>query len=213
MDADERHAFGAHYTNPVDIAKVIQPTIVRPWRAALEEARDTSIQALEALLDSLHEFTVLDPACGAGNFLYIAYRELRRIEAEIHEAIASRRRGGRRDYLGMLFKSSHSKTSMGILHSSLHRVWFEERCSTMRVDLRYTASTVFDTFPWPQSPSSGDIVAVEEAVGALLEYREGLLRTGTSYGEQYNGREDPGCNPLRTSHGPGWFSNAVLWIR
>jgi hypothetical protein len=39
--------------------------------------------------------------------------------------------------------------SFGILHSTYHRAYFEERCSKMRVDLRYTPNTVFDTFPWP----------------------------------------------------------------
>lgn len=70
---------GAHYTHEVDILKIVDPTIVRPWQARIDAAT-TPAQAL-AVLTELCEFRVLDPACGCGNFLYVAYRELRRLEA------------------------------------------------------------------------------------------------------------------------------------
>ena len=85
MDATERHAFGAHFTHPVDIMKIVGPTIVAPWRERIENA--TTQKALKMLLDRLHHFHVLDPACGSGNFLYIAYRELRCLEARIYDRI------------------------------------------------------------------------------------------------------------------------------
>ncbi len=81
MDDDERHAFGAHFTHPSDIMKIVGPTIVEPWREQIERAK--TLTRLNELLDRLHHFRVLDPACGSGNFLYIAYRELKRIEAAI----------------------------------------------------------------------------------------------------------------------------------
>ncbi|KVW94236.1 DNA methyltransferase [Thiobacillus denitrificans] len=83
MDAEARHAYGAHYTSPVDIMKIIGPTIVEPWRAQIEKAK--SLGALKRLLVRIENFHVLDPACGSGNFLYIAYRELKRLEARIYE--------------------------------------------------------------------------------------------------------------------------------
>lgn len=83
MDAEERHAFGAHFTHPVDIMKIVGPTIVEPWRQQVEAAK--TLTQLNGLLERLHHFRVLDPACGSGNFLYIAYRELKRIEARIFE--------------------------------------------------------------------------------------------------------------------------------
>ena len=83
MDGEERHAFGAHFTHPVDIMKIVGPTIVEPWRQQVEAA-DT-LTRLNQLLERLHHFRVLDPACGSGNFLYIAYRELKRIESRIFE--------------------------------------------------------------------------------------------------------------------------------
>lgn len=86
MDAEARHAYGAHYTSPVDIMKIVGPTIVEPWRAQIEKAK--SLGALKKLLARIENFHVLDPACGSGNFLYIAYRELKRLEARIYERMA-----------------------------------------------------------------------------------------------------------------------------
>jgi len=86
MDQAERHAFGGHFTSPVDIMKIVGPTIVEPWRNQIENA--TSLARLRELLHRMHDFRVLDPACGSGNFLYIAYRELKRLEARIFDRIA-----------------------------------------------------------------------------------------------------------------------------
>ena len=79
---DERHAFGAHFTSEFDIRKVVGPTIVRPWREKMEAAWD-KVGALKEVLRDLRLFRVLDSACGSGNFLYVAYRELKRLEREI----------------------------------------------------------------------------------------------------------------------------------
>jgi hypothetical protein len=83
MDDDERHAFGAHFTHPSDIMKIVGPTIVEPWREQVEGAK--TLSRLRELVERLQHFRVLDPACGSGNFLYIAYRELKRVEARIFE--------------------------------------------------------------------------------------------------------------------------------
>jgi hypothetical protein len=88
MHKGERHAFGAHFTSPVDIMKIVGPTIVEPWREQIENA--TTLARLNELLHRMHEFRVLDPACGSGNFLYIAYRELKRLEARIIERRSER---------------------------------------------------------------------------------------------------------------------------
>ena len=85
VDQSERRAYGAHFTHPVDIMKIVGPTIVEPWRELIDNAR--SIKRLLELRKRLTEFIVLDPACGSGNFLYIAYRELKRLESRIFERI------------------------------------------------------------------------------------------------------------------------------
>ena len=73
MDAEERHAFGAHYTSPIDIMKIVKPTISDPWTEADRACQDG--KRLNDLLEGLPRLRVLDPACGSGNFLYLAYRE------------------------------------------------------------------------------------------------------------------------------------------
>jgi len=65
---DRRWELGAHYTHEVDILKIVEPTIVRPWLQRID-ACSTPTQA-RALLDELCSFRVLDSACGCGNFLY-----------------------------------------------------------------------------------------------------------------------------------------------
>jgi N-6 DNA Methylase len=87
LGKEARHATGAHYTSPVDIMKIVGPTIVEPWTALIESA-DT-LSRLKELLVRIEQFTVLDPACGSGNFLYVAYRALKRLEARIYERMAS----------------------------------------------------------------------------------------------------------------------------
>ena len=82
MDADERHAFGAHFTSEFDIQKVVGPTIVRPWRARMAATWDDTDELMETLT-ALRAFRVLDPACGSGNFLAVAYREMKRMEQDI----------------------------------------------------------------------------------------------------------------------------------
>ncbi|MEK6299560.1 MAG: DNA methyltransferase [Acidobacteriota bacterium] len=85
MDKRERHAFGAHFTSETDIYKVVLPTIVRPWRERI--AATTRAADLLTLRRELLDYRILDPACGSGNFLYVAYRELKRIELELLEKI------------------------------------------------------------------------------------------------------------------------------
>lgn len=81
MGKEERHALGAHYTSEADIQKVVLPTIIRPWRERIEAAN--TLKNLLALRQELVNFKVLDPACGSGNFLYVTYRELKRLEAQL----------------------------------------------------------------------------------------------------------------------------------
>jgi len=80
---DQQWRLGAHYTHEADIQKVVQPTIVEPWRERIGNL-STPREAEQARLDLL-DYVVLDPACGSGNFLYVAYRELRRLEQQLKE--------------------------------------------------------------------------------------------------------------------------------
>lgn len=81
MDEAARHAFGAHYTYEADIQRIVGPTIVRPWQERIDAAR--TMKELVNLRRELSEFRVLDPSCGSGNFLYIAFREMSRLDFRI----------------------------------------------------------------------------------------------------------------------------------
>ncbi len=92
IDQGERHAHGIHYTSEGDIMKIIRPTISRYWEERIEGAG--TLKELEDLRRELAGYRVLDPACGSGNFLYLAYRELKRLEQDLLEKIGERRRSG-----------------------------------------------------------------------------------------------------------------------
>ncbi|MDR6301682.1 DNA methyltransferase [Mesonia maritima] len=85
MGKDARHAFGAHFTSELDILKIVQPTLIKPWRKKISKTK--TLTEMKALRRELSSYEVLDPACGSGNFLYIAYRELKRIELELLDKI------------------------------------------------------------------------------------------------------------------------------
>jgi type II restriction/modification system DNA methylase subunit YeeA len=89
-NAEERHTYGMHFTSEADIMKIVRPTISRYWEERIEQAG--TIGELNTLQLELQQYKVLDPACGSGNFLYVAYQELKRIEQLLIEKIANRRR-------------------------------------------------------------------------------------------------------------------------
>ena len=80
MDPKEQHKAGAHYTSEPDIHRILGPTIIQPWLVRIDGA--SSLKALKRVHKELTSFRVLDPACGSGNFLYVAYREMARLEAQ-----------------------------------------------------------------------------------------------------------------------------------
>jgi hypothetical protein len=82
-DDEERGALGMHYTSVPNILKVLNPLFLDDLRARLAEAGDNPRKLLN-LRQRIARIRVFDPACGSGNFLVIAYKELRAIEAEIN---------------------------------------------------------------------------------------------------------------------------------
>ena len=103
LDPDKRSQLGAHYTDRDKIMRIIEPVVVRPWLAEWETAKAEITAGLEradaaklrpartrqhrqaehllrSFLERLRDFTVLDPACGSGNFLYLALHALKDLE-------------------------------------------------------------------------------------------------------------------------------------
>jgi hypothetical protein len=92
--------------------------------------------------------------------------------------------------------------SFGILQSSLHWVWFTERCSTLKSDPRYTSNTVFDSFPWPQNPSVSVVKKVAVAAVSLRQKRRELRQKHRlSFRDLYRSLELPGDHALKAVHG------------
>ncbi len=83
---------GMHYTSVPNILKVLNPLFLDDLRAQLEAAGDNPRMLLN-LRKRMARIRVFDPACGSGNFLVIAYKQMRAIEAEIN-----RRRGEERTH-------------------------------------------------------------------------------------------------------------------
>ncbi len=87
MNAEERRALGAHYTSERNILKVINPLFMDRLREEFESIQhdksNRKASRLHAFLKKLTELNFLDPACGCGNFLVVAYRELRRLELSV----------------------------------------------------------------------------------------------------------------------------------
>lgn len=105
MDPDKRSQLGAHYTSREDIEAVVDPVVIQPLRrewgivrqtvselltkskrvgkAAARRARNEAETRLRAFLTRLQEVKILDPACGSGNFLYVALQKLKDLEKEV----------------------------------------------------------------------------------------------------------------------------------
>lgn len=86
IDVEQRSRLGQHYTSYSNIMKVIQPLFLDPLRAELEKQR-TNTNGLKRLLLRLEKMKVFDPACGSGNFLIVAYKELRLLEMDVIQAL------------------------------------------------------------------------------------------------------------------------------
>ena len=98
MDPTERRAQGAHYTTEKNILKVIGPLFLDEFQSEFERlrARKDSRRHSEliAFRQRLADLKLFDPACGCGNFLVIAYRELRELEIEVVRELREAGPGG-----------------------------------------------------------------------------------------------------------------------
>lgn len=95
MLPEEQRKGGAHYTSERNILKTIHPLFLDELHEEFEKIRDSKSTQRRAQLEKFHaklgELTFFDPACGCGNFLILAYRELRLLEIEVLEALHPRR--------------------------------------------------------------------------------------------------------------------------
>ena len=100
LDERERERLGAHYTPRAYVERLVLPTIIEPLRADWEAVKAAAVELVDAgdkagavaQLRRFHEnlcnITILDPACGTGNFLYVALEHLKRLEGEVLDLLA-----------------------------------------------------------------------------------------------------------------------------
>ncbi|MGX1100880.1 DNA methyltransferase [Amorphus sp. MBR-141] len=93
VDVEKRGELGMHYTSPANIMKVLEPILLDPLKAELERA-GANKGRLRAFLERLGRIRVFDPACGSGNFLILAYKEMRALEMEAMRRLATPRLSG-----------------------------------------------------------------------------------------------------------------------
>jgi hypothetical protein len=70
----------------------------------------------------------------------------------------------------------------------------------MKADPRYTPTTVWDSFPWPQAPSHERVLEIVQIVESLIALRSSYLDQGTSLARQYDSLRTPGSSKLRSLH-------------
>ncbi|MBW4018547.1 class I SAM-dependent DNA methyltransferase [Moraxella osloensis] len=112
MDSVERREMGAHYTEAVNILKVVNGLFMMELREEFATAvghlnnpsiaKDRRADLLNALHEKISNLTFLDPACGCGNFLVVAYRELRLLELDILDVLYPKDQHGLFDISGMI---------------------------------------------------------------------------------------------------------------
>ncbi|MYA22619.1 MAG: class I SAM-dependent DNA methyltransferase, partial [Gemmatimonadetes bacterium] len=168
MDKDERRARGAHYTTEKNILKVIEPLFLDALRAEflhLKSRRDSRrIPEMIAFQQRLGELRFFDPACGCGNFLIIAYRELRTLEIEVLKEIRPR---GQLDALAELLSVVDVDQFYGIelgefpAHIAEVALWMMDHLMNNRLSLEF--GQTYARIPLEKSPHiwHGDALEID----------------------------------------------------
>ena len=99
LEPKERHKLGAHYTPRAYVERLVMPTVIEPLRSEWSDVKiaavalagqgdlDTACSEVEAFHRKLCKVRVLDPACGSGNFLYVAMEHMKRLEGEVLDTL------------------------------------------------------------------------------------------------------------------------------
>ncbi len=163
MNAEERRKQGAHYTSERDILKIINPLFMDDLQNKFEQIkkrkttkeRDTLLKDLQNKLASM---TFFDPACGCGNFLVVAYRELRRLEIDILVLLhtdSDGRRQGKLDAQNLSKIDVHQFYGLELDEFAVHiaraALWMMDHF--MNRELSEKIGQAFSRFPLDKSPT------------------------------------------------------------
>ncbi len=181
MNKQERRETGAHYTSEKNILRVVEPLFLDGLRSELQKLlirRDTSrANAIRAFKDRLSRLRLLDPACGCGNFLIIAYREIRVLEMEALKALNPK---GQRELLDV---STLSNVDVGQFYGieiaefpariAEVALWMMDHIMNVRLSLEF--GQAFARIPLKASPHIWNRDALE------LDWQEVLPASECSY--------------------------------
>ena len=217
LDASKRAQTGAHYTGADDIELVVEPVVVTPLRREWETARqevnnllaendsDGALARLDAFRERLASVQVLDPACGSGNFLYIALRSLLDFEKEVIDYAAAQ------GWLGLTprvqpdqmlgleinhYAAELARTALWIGYIQWHQAngfAYTQRPILTPLDTIRQTDAILDLSD-PDNPAEPEWLAAEFIVGNPPFLGGKLLRAGLDDGyvdalfKQYDGR-------------------------
>ena len=209
LGRERQWALGAHYTAEVDILKIVLPTIVEPWRERIAACR--TVSDVQEAQDALMHYVVLDPACGSGNFLYVAYRELRRIEADLRRRMRDMRRSaGLREQaeLALYFPLTNIKgIEIDPFAVQLARVtlWMGHKLAVDELDLEERVLPLVD------------LSGVRRADALKLEWprADAIIGNPPYHGDRFVRREfgDEYVEWLKAEFGIGVKDYCVYWFR
>ena len=181
MDPDERRAQGAHYTTEQNILKVIEPLFMDDLRAEFERLkgrRDSRrVHELRRFQRGLGALRFFDPACGCGNFLIIAYRELRLLEIDVMREIrASTGAGGQEaldvEWLSVVNVDQFYGIELGEFSARIAEtaLWMMDHIMNNRLSLEF--GRTYTRIPLRTSPHIVQGDALETDWSALLPPEE-----------------------------------------
>jgi hypothetical protein len=225
MTPAERRQLGAHYTTEANILRTIRPLFIDALERELEGIRVTNSPQSRAALNAFHErlasLTFMDPACGCGNFLVIAYREIRRLESETLRRLNRSSAEGVRvldvtHYLKVTvdqfygieleeFPARIARTALYLMDHKVNREFSQE------------FGEYFARFPIPASPH------IKIANALRIDWNEVLTADRASYvfgnppflGKQQRSQEqqDDMTSVFGTDRGSGTLDYVAAWYR
>lgn len=230
MNARERRAQGAHYTTEKNILKVIEPLFLDDLRAEfvrLAGRRDTGrLAALRSFQDKLAGLRFFDPACGCGNFLIIAYRELRTLETEVIKQLNPK---GQRE----LDVTALSKVDVGQFYGieigefpariAEVALWMMDHIMNVRLSLEF--GLVYARIPLVTAPHIHNTDALELDWNSVLPATEctyvygnppfiGFVMRGAHQQDQASGlMQRLGASGSRLDYVCAWFLKAAEYIQ
>jgi hypothetical protein len=233
--SSKRRELGAHYTSETNILRVIGPLFLDELKAQFAQARTQggSVAKLQALLQRLRSLNWLDPACGCGNFLVIAYREIRRLELDVVETLQAidRRNGGvsytldakEFDYIQCDVHQFHGiEIEPSAAHIATVALWLTDHQENLRASRALGGN--FNRLPLVRRANivCGNALTLDWASVLLPELCDYVMGNPPFVGKKEKGRDQKSAfdATMATVHGGGvldfvaaWYVKAALYLR